>query len=108
MNHSECIEYCGKCIKICTETLAYCLRKGGRHSEEKHIQSLLSCIEACKLCADYLLRDVNLHHEACRLCAKACEECFEACKAIDENDEQINQCMMACKHCMKSCQSMSK
>lgn len=103
----NCIDNCNKCAKICLETLTYCLKQGGKHAEEKHIQSLLSCIEACKLSENYMLRQSNLHMEACKLCAKACQECLATCKAIDAKDEQMNKCIEQCNICMETCKKMA-
>lgn len=106
MNMKECIDNCTECHRVCLETLAYCLKKGGAHAEATHILTLIDCADACTLSADFMLRGSTLHSRSCALCAEACERCAASCEKF-ANDARMKACADICRRCAKSCHEMA-
>ena len=102
----QCISNCTKCHQTCTETLAYCLKKGGQHAAADHIKLLVDCAESCGSCADFMLRQSDFHMKTCGICAEICTACAKSCERMDQ-DEQMKTCAAACRACAESCQKMS-
>jgi hypothetical protein len=106
MDMDTCIAECTACHRICVETLAYCLGKGGRHAEARHARILLDCAEICQTSADVMIRGSDLHKSTCRACAEICAPCAESCAAIADN-AQMKRCADACRRCAESCREMA-
>ena len=102
----QCISNCTKCHQTCTETLAYCLKKGGQHAAADHIKLLVDCAESCGSCADFMLRQSDFHMKTCGICAEICAACAKSCERMGQ-DEQMKTCAAACRACAESCQKMS-
>ena len=109
MNHSDdleqCIEECTNCHQVCTDTVAQCLRMGGKHAEAGHITLLLDCAQICQTSADFMLRGSELHTRTCAACAEVCERCAEDCAEFD--DETMQACADACRTCADLCREMA-
>lgn len=106
MNMEKCISNCTECHKICLETAVYCLTKGGKHAEARHIQALLDCAQICTTSADFMIRHSDLHGRTCGLCAEACKRCAESCEAFG-GDAQMKRCAEVCRRCAESCEEMA-
>src|SRR3954465_9746154 len=102
-----CIQNCLDCHRICTETVAHCLQKGGRHAEAAHIRLLLDCAQICGTSADFMLRSSHFHTDVCRVCSTICEQCAEECSRMAEGDRTMQQCAEICRSCAASCQAMA-
>lgn len=102
----QCIQECLGCHRICLETLTYCLQKGGKHAEAKHVRLLMDCVEICQTSADFMLRGSDLHTRTCFACAEVCTACAESCEKMGE-DVQMKACAEACRRCAESCRGMS-
>ncbi len=97
--------HCSKCKSVCEATLKYCKKKGGKHTEAKHINALKDCIKTCDLTSDFAARGSALHAKAAELCAQACTKCAETCEAFD--DKQMKDCAAECRSCAAMCSSAS-
>lgn len=97
-----CLTNCTGCAKTCEETLAYCLKKGGKHAAPEHINILKDCIAMCKACSDLSSRNSPLAARLHALCAEACRKCAESCESLE--DEKLAKCVEECKTCAKSCE----
>ena len=102
----RCIDECSNCHRVCLETVTYCLQKGGRHVEARHLGLLLDCAEVCQTSADFMLRGSPFHTVTCAACAELCRACEEACRAV-EDDEQMAHCADVCGACAESCSRMA-
>lgn len=102
---SQCITTCSDCHRICLETLAHCLAKGGKHVEAKHIQLLMDCAEICGTCVNFMARGSAHHAHICKECAEICKACEESCASI--GDAECNKCAEACRKCAAECGSMA-
>jgi hypothetical protein len=102
----SCIEECLSCHRICVETTAHCLEKGGKHAAADHIRTMLDCAQICATSADFMLRGSDLHTETCAACAAVCEACAESCEQIAD-DDIMKRCADACRRCAASCREMS-
>lgn len=102
----SCLATCRKCQKMCENTLSYCKKKGGKHAEAKHINTLKDCIQACKTSADYLSRNSQNHDKSCGFCAEICKICAKSCETMPE-DKQMKACAAECRTCAESCEKMS-
>src|SRR5512140_1314185 len=98
----ECIEDCQDCHNICTETLHYCLDKGGEHANPNHLSLMLDCVEICQISANFMLRGSSLHSRTCSVCAQVCEMCAEDCSKFG-GDEMMQECAEVCRNCSDSC-----
>ena len=103
----SCEDVCRKCQKVCEDTLAYCEKKGGKHSEVKHLNTLKDCITACKTSADFLSRKSERHTKSCAFCAEICKACATSCEAFGD-DKQMKDCAAECRRCASSCDKMAK
>ncbi|MFP2926287.1 four-helix bundle copper-binding protein [Pyxidicoccus sp. 3LG] len=102
----QCIQNCLECHRVCVETLAYCLQKGGRHAEAKHVRLMMDCAEICQTSANFMLRGSELHTRTCFACAEVCERCAESCAAMGD-DAMMKACAELCRRCAESCRKMS-
>lgn len=99
-----CAKECNNCHAVCQQTLAHCISQGGKHVEERHLQILLDCIDACGACASICNRNSQNCEGVCRACAELCRLCADSCDAFD--DDQMKQCAEACRRCADHCQEM--
>jgi hypothetical protein len=104
---TACIDECGKCHRVCVETLRYCLEKGGRYAASNHILLLIDCAEICQTNANFMLRGSVVHRTICGACADTCERCAESCESIGD-DAQLKACAKTCRDCAQSCRNMAK
>lgn len=104
--HNKCIQDCLDCYRVCLETKAYCLEKGGEHAAPSHIQSLDDCIELCKTSAHLMIAGSILAPQICDVCADACDRCATSCEAM-EGDKQMQKCADICRKCEESCDDMA-
>ncbi len=100
----ECINNCSDCHNICIQTINYCMNKGGKHADAKHIKLLADCAQMCQTSADFMNRQSSFHPNICKLCAELCEKCADSCESL--NDENLKECVEMCRKCAKSCTSM--
>ncbi len=98
---SCCKTDCKSCAEICKKALAYCQKKGGKHVEAKHINTLKDCIALCTANADLGSRNSKLSGKLMEVCAKACADCAKSCEAL--NDKELKTCVDACNTCAKLC-----
>jgi hypothetical protein len=76
---TQCIRLNLDCADICGAAGSIATRRTG--SNEQVIQSaLVACSLACRLCHQECETHAS-HHEHCRICAAACEDCAGACEA---------------------------
>lgn len=104
---ASCEQTCRSCKKVCQDTLKYCQKKGGKHADAKHINTLKDCINACQTSADALSRKSALHTKSCGFCAEICRACAASCDAF-KDDKQMIACANECRKCAESCEKMSK
>lgn len=103
----QCIANCTDCHRICVETVAHCLRMGGKHADAAHIGLLLDCAQICATSADFMLRGSPLHGHTCAACAVVCERCAEDCERLDPGDAHMQACADMCRRCAESCRAMA-
>lgn len=103
----RCIQLCQECHAICTQTIAHCVKLGGRHIAHDHIQLLLDCAQMCVTNVDYMLRESAFHGRVCGLCSEMCRLCAESCEPVAADDPQVKQCIEMCRRCAESCEKMS-
>ena len=48
----KCIQLCRDCHAMCTQTIAHCLKLGGRHAAPDHIRLFVDCAQMCATAAD--------------------------------------------------------
>jgi len=101
----RCIHECEKCHDICLRAVTYCLRKGERYEDASHITALLDCVEMCRTCASFMLRESPRHHHTCGVCAEICDACAKSCAAFKDDDE-MQRCAAECQRCAESCRAM--
>jgi hypothetical protein len=102
----ECIEDCQDCHTLCTETIHYCLNKGGKHADPSHIILMMDCAQISQTSGDFMMRNSSLHSRTCAVCAEVCEVCAESCAKFN-GDEMMQECADACRACSDSCRKMA-
>lgn len=101
----QCIDNCWDCHRVCLESVAHCLEKGGKHSEPRHISLLLECAEICQTSANFMLQGSSFHSRTCEVCAEVCDACAESCERLSA-DPEMKKCAEACRKCADSCRQM--
>lgn len=96
------------CYRTCLETITYCLKKGGKHTDPDHMQILKDCAEMCNLNASFMIRNSISHGRTAEFCADICEKCAASCEAIDPMDTELVSCVEMCRKCAKSCRLMEE
>lgn len=100
----ENIDACLDCHSMCLRmAMTYCLERGGRHAEQKHLRLMLNCAELCQTSANFMLSDSPLHGRVCLICAETCEACAKSCEQVGD----MRDCVEECLSCAKSCRSMT-
>src|SRR5215203_5132272 len=89
----KCIQLCRDCHAMCTQTIAHCLKLGGRHATPDHIRLMVDCAQMCATSADYMLRESPFHDQICRLCSELCKQCGKDCKQVAGDDQMVKQCV---------------
>lgn len=102
----QCIQNCLDCHSTCLNTMTYCLKQGGKHSESAHIRLMLDCAEICQTSANFMLRGSELHARICGVCAEICQQCAEDCESMGD-DAQMKACADMCRRCAESCHQMA-
>jgi hypothetical protein len=102
-----CIQLCRDCHAMCTQTIAHCLKLGGRHAAPEHIRLLVDCAQMCATTVDYMLRESAFHDRVCRLCAELCRQCGKDCLPVAGDDQLLKQCIEMCRRCAESCERMA-
>ena len=103
----QCIQLCRDCHAMCMQTIAHCLKLGGRHAAPDHIRLLMDCAQMCTTTVDYMLRESSFHDRVCRLCSDLCTQCGQNCKKVAGDDQLINRCIEVCRQCAESCERMA-
>jgi hypothetical protein len=76
---------CDECADTCQRTVAYCLRKGGRHAKAAHILLLLDCATMCQTCANMMRRNSDFSGRICEVRAEVCERCAQSCSQFSRD-----------------------
>ena len=103
----KCIQLCRDCHAMCIQTIAHCLKLGGRHAAPDHIRLFEDCAQMCATAADYMVRESPFHNQVCRLCSDLCKQCAKDCEQIAGDDQMVKQCIDMCRKCAGSCERMS-
>lgn len=103
----KCIQLCRDCQAMCTQTIAHCLKLGGRHAAPDHIRLLVDCAQMCATATDYMLRESPFHDRICRLCSDLCKQCGKDCEQVAGDDQMLKQCIEMCRKCAGSCERMA-
>ena len=103
----KCIQLCRDCHAMCTQTIAHCLKLGGRHAAPDHIRLLVDCAQMCATAADYMIRESPFHDRICRLCSELCKQCGKDCEQLAGDDQMVKQCIEMCRKCAGSCERMA-
>ncbi len=98
---SCCKVDCKSCAEMCKKMLAYCLKKGGKHADPKHINTMKDCIALCTANADLASRSSKYQAKIKEQCAKVCAECAKSCEAL--NDKELKACVDKCNECASLC-----
>ena len=100
----DAIKACLDCHSMCLRmAMGYCLERGGRHAEQKHLRLMINCAELCQTSANFMLSDSPLHSRVCLICAEACEACAKSCEQVGD----MRDCVEECQACAKSCRTMT-
>lgn len=103
----KCIQLCRDCHAMCIQTIAHCLKLGGRHATPEHIRLFQDCAQMCTTTVDYMLRESAFHERVCRLCSDLCKQCGKDCEQVAGSDQLIKQCIEMCRKCAESCERMA-
>ena len=87
------------------ETINYCLIEGGPYVENEQIGILYDCAYACKLNADFIIRESGYSAQAANICEEICDDCADGCGRFSD-DEKMLKCSKICRECGISCRDM--
>jgi hypothetical protein len=102
----DCIRVCLDTHRMCTETLNYCLERGGRYSDPAYIRMLTDCAEICQTAANFMLRNSDLHMAVCSACAEVCDSCADDFEQFE--DDRLQACADLCRQCADSCDEIAE
>jgi len=102
----ECLKDSLSCYQTCTETLTRCLRMGGEHARQEHLNLLMDCAKICNLNADFILRNSAYYPQTCGITADICDECGDSCDRF--NDDFMKECAAVCRRCAESCREIAR
>lgn len=103
----RCIDVCQECERVCLETIAHCLSKGGKHVAPDHLSTLGVCADICGTSARALTIGAAEHVNVCHACAEVCERCAASCERLGD-DEIMRRCAEVCRRCAASCSKMAR
>jgi hypothetical protein len=88
----------------CADKCETCVQNGFKTTRMKDcIKICLVCKAICLACGDMV---ESLHvKESCKLCAKACQDCYEEC--AQHNNSACQACASACVSCKKLCLNLA-
>src|SRR5262245_43951982 len=75
MDMRKCILTCLECHRICIETMAHGLARGGPYVDNRLIQTLSDCADICHTSASFMMRHSDMHVRTCGVCADVCDRC---------------------------------
>ena len=101
-----CIQNCQDCHRACLQTLAYCMKQGGRHAAPEHLRLLMDCADICLTSAAFMIRASDLHMHTCAACAAVCQRCADDCADMAD-DPRMRALADTCQHCADSCRAMA-
>lgn len=102
----ECLKDCLDCYQTCTETTTKCLKMGGKHAENEHLNLLMDCARMCNTNADFILRNSTYYPQTCGITADICDECADTCDRFE--DDFMKECASVCRRCAESCREMAR
>lgn len=103
----KCLDHCSECHRICLETVAHCIRMGGKHVQPEHLLLMLDCIAICEASMQFLSRGSGFHAKTCGVCAEVCRACADSCQKLSEGDDVMQRCADVCRHCAEHCRKMA-
>jgi hypothetical protein len=106
-DRQKCVRECLDCFAACEQTIAGCLRKGGRHAAFEHIRALLDCAESCHTAVSMMMRQSVFQDRQCDLCADLCDSCADSCERLAD-DRAMRVCADICRRCASICRRMSR
>lgn len=101
----ECIDLCSNTYKLCVSAVTYCIKKGGKYADPKHIQLLQDCARICGISANFMIRGSEYHSLTCAACAKISSVCADSCENF-KKDDTMKACAKACRKSAESCEVM--
>lgn len=102
----QCIQNCLDCFRVCVETIEYCVKQGGHHTEPDHLRIMADCKDICLTSANFMMRQSDLHKKTCGVCAEVCQRCGDDCAKMGD-DATMKRCADTCHRCAESCRKMS-
>ena len=100
--HQRAITDLMNCSSTIQETLMYCLQKGGRHADARHISLLMDTAELCKAGTSVLFHSSPVSQRVVGVIAEVCQECATSCEQFGD-DPQMKACYDACLRTANSC-----
>jgi hypothetical protein len=100
-NHDEAIITCRNCYQACLVALTFHRKIDEKPLSQIQIKQLMSCMEFCQITANMLTIGSPSVDRFCELCAHLCEQCADACIAID--NKVMKLCIAACRYCAGAC-----
>lgn len=103
----RCIQRCTECRNVCLQTIAHCLRLGGKHASPEHIGLLMDCAAICETSSRFMLNQSPFHKKTCSVCAEVCTACADDCEKMAGGDRVMQMCADTCRSCAESCAHMA-
>lgn len=101
------IDACLDAYKLCRETSAYAVQRGGRLAELERIQHLHDCADVSLTMANLLTRDSRFRRDLAPLCATIARACAESLESMEHEEPQIRATYAACCHVADACTMLS-
>jgi hypothetical protein len=102
-----CLEAWENCQKACTQTLNYCLQRGGSYTDMKLMCLLRDCAEMSVMCVNLATDGSEFMGRTCQLCAEMCQRCAFVCQNIG-NDLELKACADVCRQCAELSASIGR
>ena len=103
----QTIDDCMEAYKVCRQTAAYSIGKGGKLAEPHRIQVLYDAAEINLAMADFLSRASHFHNALGKLCIEITRACAEAISKDEHDDDQLRTTYAVCERAIRSCKELT-
>jgi hypothetical protein len=92
---NQAIDDCLAAYQACMSTAM----RDASSEDGEHFSLMMSCAEACRVTAHFIVIGSSHHRHLCAECAEICENTAADCQRIGDMDECVEACRMAAESC---------
>lgn len=101
----NCIDACLACAAVCNHCASECTKEDDVKMMAKCISLDMQCAAICASAAQLMSLGSEHAKAMCKICAEACEACYQECSKHDH--KHCQECAALCKACAEECRKMA-